>query len=808
MKIIMRLILLQAFLAFAWGDEPPQHFTRERTYDVLHYKLNITIDEIAKSCIGEVSVKLVPMRPVFTEIVIDAADMTIMSARLGMKSLNYTHRNDSLFVGLDKTYGLDDTLNLTISYSVISPQKGMYFVEPDSGYPERPVQVWTQGEAEENHYWFPCYDFPNDMASSELIVTVNDRFTAVSNGKLMSVRKNPQSKKATFHWLEEHPHVSYLNSLVVGEYAEVKDTWRRIPLSYFVYPSQKENARLSFSKTPEMMEFFSDLFKYEYPWDKYAQTVVSEFFFGGEENVNATTLTDKTIHDSRAHLDYTSDALVAHELAHQWFGNLITCKDWSHAWLNEGFATYFTNRFIEHDLGKDAASAELMGQQEVIRNVDEGVRRRPMVWDRYNQPMDLFDSRIYGKGAVVLDMLRDYIGDELFWKAIRSYVDAYAFKCVDTEDFEDILEEVTGYNLDWFFHQWVYGAGSPVFDVSSNWNQAKRQIEFVVKQIQPVDSVTGIFRTPIDIEVWLRGNPETYRVMIEKAEELFEFPAYQQPQCVIFDKGSKVLKRVRYEKPLEQWIFQLENASDGVDRLQAVREMQWYPNSDTAVSALVRASVEDGFSDVRQEAVWALGNAMSDSVVNTIILAYGDRDSRVRTAAVASLGRFRGPEVIRTLQHAFEKDSSYSVATAALQSLTVVDSLQRIKYIEKALQTDSYNDIMRNTALRLLSSMQDDYAFDILTKHTAYGIDPNLRIQAMNLLAGQWKKRDDVMDTLLCLAGDRSYSVRRFAVRTLGDLGDSRIIKSLKHCAEREIDKRVLKELQSAIEKIEKAGKR
>jgi len=807
MKIIMRFILLQALLAAAWGEEPPRHFTRERTYDVLHYKLNITVDELAKSCEGEVSVKLIPLRPQFSEIVLDAANMVIKSTRLGMKTVNFTHRNDSLFVGLDNSYGLDDTLTLTVSYAVTSPEKGMYFIEPDSGYPAKPIQVWTQGEAEDNHYWFPCYDSPNDMASSEMIVTVNDRFTAVSNGKLISVRKNPQSKKATFHWLEEHPHVSYLNSLIVGEYTEVKDTWKTVPLSYFVYPAQKEDAIRSFSKTPIAMEFFSNRFQYTYPWDKYAQTVVGDFFFGGEENVNATTLTDRTIHDSRAHLDFTSDALVAHELAHQWFGNLITCKDWSHAWLNEGFATYFSNQFIEYDLGKDAGSVEMMGQQEIIRNVDDGARRRPMVCDRYNQPMDLFDSRIYGKGAVVLSMLRDFIGDELFWKVIHRYVDTYAFKCVDTEDFENVIEDVTGYNLDWFFQQWVYGAGCPVFEVTTHWSQTDRQIEVSVSQRQQVDSLTGIFRTPLDIEVWIRGTPETYRVVIEKAEERFTFPAYQQPQCVIFDKGSKVLKRVKYEKPLEEWIFQLKNASEGVDRLQAIRELQWYPNSDTAVSALTRVAVEDRFSDVRQEAVWALGNVKRDTVINTLILAYGDLDSRVRTAAVASLGRFRGADVLSTLQHAFEKDSSYSVAAAALQSLTSVDSLHQVTYIEKALQVNSYNDIIRSAALRLLSRMHDDYAFDILTKHTTYGIDPNLRIQALNLLAAQWKERDDVMYMLLRLARDRSYSVRRSAIRALGDTGDSRVLKPLKQYAERESDKRVLKEIRETIEKIEKSRK-
>ena len=235
---------------------PTEHFARERSYHVLHYRLNIEIDEKEKSCVGEAGIKLVPLQPQFDILRLDAAQMSISEVRMGSKRLEYHHTGDTLFVALDKVYGLRDTLDMTVAYSVSSPQKGLYFIAPDSGYPKQQRQVWSNGETEENHFWFPCYDYPNDMSTSEMIVAVNENWTAISNGKLLEVKRDPRRGKATYHWYEDKPHVSYLISLVAGEYVEVKDSWGTVPISYFVYKHQKEDAMRSFSKTPKAIEFF------------------------------------------------------------------------------------------------------------------------------------------------------------------------------------------------------------------------------------------------------------------------------------------------------------------------------------------------------------------------------------------------------------------------------------------------------------------------------------------------------------------------------------------------------------------------
>lgn len=802
--LLLHLLVLPLSLAQV-APRPTEHFGHDRTYHVLHYKLNIAVDEKQKTCAGDVSIRLVPLRPQLDEIRLDAAEMKIAAVRLGRESLEFHPDGESLNIELKKPYGLRDTLTLDISYSISSPRKGLYFTAPDSGYPEKQWQVWSQGEPEDNHFWFPCYDYPNDWATSEMVVTVDDRFTAISNGRLIDVQRDRKRHTATFHWLESKPHVSYLISLVAGEYVEVKDSWGIVPISNYVYRNQQADAARSFGKTPKMIEFYATKIGYPYPWEKFAQTVVQDFIYGGEENVSAVTLAEGTIHDARAHLDYSSDGLVAHELAHMWWGDLVTCRDWSHAWLNEGFATFFQNAFTEYDGGRDRAAKELLDSQVLLRNLDDHGTRRPTVSNRYVNPIDLFDAHIYGKGAVILNMLRFVLGDELFWKSINYYANKFAFRNVETDDFKTAIEEATGYNLYWFFDEWVYKAGYPVFDLASAWDQQSRSLRLTVRQTQRIDSLTGIFKTPVEVQVWVHNTPETYRITVSKQEETFSFPAYQQPQLVIFDKGSRILKKVNTIKPLDEWIYQLRHAEDGVDRLLAIDELEGFVDSNVVLKALSRAMLDDRFSEVRRAAAWAIGDAKKEDVSDTLIAAYGDLDAKVRDASVTSLARCKGDKVINTLRHAFESDSSYNVAASALHSLANADSIHRNAYCEEGLSRASRNEVIRSTALRVLAEAGDDSAFRIVKSHTVYGIDPNVRGPAIGALARGWKKRPEVVDYLIGLLSDPSFHIRRTVINVLGGMGDAKAIEPLRLRAAKEADGRVSKEATDAAAKIEQS---
>jgi len=785
--------------------QPPLHTTRERTYDVLHYKLNLTFDVKGKTCRGVATVRLVPLRPNLDEIDLDAVNLNVTRVEFEDAPLDFNLSGDTLAIALGKPHGLRDTLSLAITYSVTEPKKGLYFIQPDSGYPGKQWQVWSQGEQEDNRYWFPCYDFPNDKATSEVIATVDDNFTAVSNGKLVGEKRDPTNHTATFHWREEKPHVSYLISIAIGEYAIVKDSWDDVPIFNYVYPSVKNDAGRSFGKTPKMLDFFSSKIGYRYPWEKYGHALVQEFMYSGQENVSISTITDRTIHDARANLDYSSDGLVAHELAHQWFGDLVSFRDWSHSWLSEGFASYLENLFQEYDKGHDVAFKLLADAQTSVANSDRFDKRRPTVSARFVNPGDVFDNRIYQKGACVLHMLRFMLGDELFWKSIHHYVEKFAFGTAETNDFKVAIEEATGYNLEWFFDEWLYKAGYPEFDVASQWDIQTRTIQVTIRQIQRTDSLTGIFRMPVDIEVWVHGEPETYRVEITKKEETFSFPAYQEPELVLFDKGNWILKKVNFPKSTAQWLFQLQHAREGIDRYLAIDELTWVVDSLPVRRALERAMLEDPFSDVRREATWTLGDAKNITEPDSILLAYGDRDAKVRVAAVTSLRKFKDEKVVKLLQYAFSKDSSYAVAAAALKSLTVADSMHRGQYLAEAMKRNSYNEGIRLAALDLLAGSGHDSALVLVKQYSQYGVERNVRIQAMRQLGKVWGNREEVFNILLKFLNDPTYHVKRAAVDMLGGLGNPAALGALNDFLGRETDDRLLKSAREAVERIQQA---
>ncbi len=789
-------------MAFAQQSEkPPARYARERTYDVLHYKLNIRLDERAKQISGDVAITLVPLRSALEEIVLDAAELTIDRINLGKLNLRFFEEGEKLHVTLGKPAHLTDTLILKVQYHG-TPQKGLYFVQPDSGYPDRPWQVWSQGESEDNHYWFPCYDYPNDKATSEMIVTVNDRFTAVSNGKLLRITRDSGNKTRTFHWSEPQPHSSYLISVVAGEYVELKDAWNGIPFSYYVYPRDSAIVRFSFSKTPMMMKLFSEKIGFRYPWEKYSQTVVSEFIYGGMENVSATTLTDITIHDDRAHLDNSSDGLVSHELAHQWWGDLLTCRDWSHAWLNEGFATYFAHVFEEADSGWAYAAYHILGDQTSVLDADVGNARRPTVTNRYIASEDIFDNRIYAKGACILHMLRYELGDELFWKAINHYARKYAYQNVETNDFQVAVEEATGYEVHQFFDQWVYGAGYPEFQVSIGWDEKNQSLHINVRQMQVLrDSTDRVFVTPVDIQVWTQGNARTERMMISNREEDFTLHADAKPELVIFDAGHRLLAKTHYEKETSEWMYQLEHAAP-IDRVIAAKELKSKANDMKVVSVLGSALLGDTFWPVRVEAARSLGSSDSSSAAALLLRGYGDGRPRVREVAVAGLEKFRTEEVRSLLKKAFREDPSYAVAAAALKALASNDSAEGRAYCKEGLRRSSHRDVIRITALKALAEKADSVALEIVKEHTRYGIYRDTRAESVRILARVWNHFEDVADYLVTLLNDPSFHVRRVVIESLGTMPALHAVEDLRRSAGEEPDARLRKAARDSIAKI------
>ncbi|MBM4380682.1 MAG: M1 family metallopeptidase, partial [Deltaproteobacteria bacterium] len=455
-----------------------EHYASPRPVRVLHLALDVALDFERAAVSGTCTTRLAAVRAVDT-VSFDAVELQVSGVTVDGKAARFTNSGRHLHVTLPRKLKAGAEAEVRVSYAA-RPTRGLYFLAPDAGYPKRPTQAWTQGQDEDSRCWFPCLDAPAQKAATELRATFPEHFTSVSNGQLVSDKR--ARGKRTQHWKLDRPHAPYLMTLVVGEFDEVTHPGR-VPLRY-LFPRGKRDAALRVvQRTPEMLSLFEKLTGEPYAWGSYAQVFVSEFIFGGMENTSATTLTDEVMHDARAALEYgpAAESLVAHELAHQWFGDLLTCRDWPHGWLNEGFATYAELLWRESADGPDAA--DQLRREDLDAYLSEARERytRPIVARRFHEPIDLFDRHLYEKGGAVLHELRRRLGDADFLAALKAYVRAHRDGTVETHDLSRAVEATTGHNLDRFFDQYVLSAGHPQLKVDVAYGAAEKRLKVMVK---------------------------------------------------------------------------------------------------------------------------------------------------------------------------------------------------------------------------------------------------------------------------------------------------------------------------------------
>ncbi|MEW6511290.1 MAG: M1 family aminopeptidase [Bacteroidota bacterium] len=776
---------------------------RSRTYDVQHYRIELSFDEEKKKVFGTTTITVVPFPDELTRLEFDAEDLDVTKVLFRGKSLKYEILPLKLAVPLDRPYSYRDTLAVAITYSC-TPSRGLFFVHPDSAYPDKPHQIWTQGEDMDNHFWFPCYDFPNDMATSEMIVTVRDSYVALSNGQLVSVTGNRKQKTKTFHWKQDIPHVSYLIMLAAGDYTVLTDSAGKLPLEYWVYPNHVDDAKVCFEQTPNMIEWFNEKIGYPYPWAKYAQVLIRDFTVGGMENTSATSLADyATVYDARARVDESPTSLIAHELAHQWWGDVVTCKDWRHLWLNESFASYFDLLWHEAALGRDEFDFRIYEAQQSGINSDRTAGRKPIV------SVGSYGANLYPRGASVLHILRFVLGDRLFWKAINHYITKYQHTVVETNDLKVAVEEATGQNLHWFFDQWVYKAGYPVFDLSWAWNDSAKSVLLSVKQTQKTDSLTGVFRTPVDIELTMPEGKSTHPVEIFSRDTTFMLRSPSKPTLVIFDKGNWLLKELRWNKPVAEWEYQAESATNPVDRLRAIQELSRREKSAAFIPLFSRIALHDRMWAVRREAIAAFDRIDSTSpeqkqqIAHVLIQATHDPRSAVRQAAVLQLRQHSGPEVVAAVRAALN-DSSYHVVGNALRTLARVDSVNAVATIRQYLDMQSHRNTVEVAALGALSVVDTAAAFTEAFSRARYGKPFNVRATALAILGKYGRQRSDVRDLYVSILRERQTYVRSQAIRWLGDNADTTLVPTLLTIANDKKDAAA----ESAMRSVEKIRNR
>ncbi|MDA0301389.1 MAG: M1 family metallopeptidase, partial [Chloroflexi bacterium] len=600
------------------GDEAV--WGRDRPFTVEHLRLELEPDVAHRSVRGVATTTFRPRNDGLREAVFDAIDLEVESVTdEAGKAFAFRTGDRTLTIDLGRARPSTRSITTVVTYRA-TPRRGLYFNAPDKGYPNRPVQVWTQGQAEDSACYFPCFDFPGEKFTTEMLATVPALWFALSNGRLVEVTENKRRKTKTYHWAQEIPHPAYLVTLAAGEFDEVVTHAQipgggDVPVQYYGAPGTSADLERAFGRTPEMVRFFADKIGVDYPWAKYATVAVADFIFGGMENTSATTMTDTLLHDARAHEDVLEqcDSITAHELAHQWFGDLLTCREWSHGWLNESFATYFDSLFVEHHRGHDAFRYDVSQKASHYFEEDRRDYRRSIVENIYREPIDIFDRHLYERGSVVLDMLRTELGDELWWQAINRYVTQHRASDVLTHDLQRAIEQATGRNMDAFFQQWVWKGGHPEFKASTAWDGATKILTVTLNQTQKAEGLTSVYRVPMEIGLMVNGNFERHVVRVVDAAHAFLFKLGAEPTFVAVDPAGRVLKTLDYTPGESRLKARLTGDPEAVGRIEAAKGLATL-GSPGAIEAL-RTALRNrrDLEIVRAEIATALGRAKSDA---------------------------------------------------------------------------------------------------------------------------------------------------------------------------------------------------
>ncbi|MCC6236041.1 MAG: HEAT repeat domain-containing protein [Dehalococcoidia bacterium] len=789
------------------GDQPV--WGRDRPIDVQHVRLELSFDLARRSLAGVCTTTLRPRMDGLREAVFDAKELAIdaVEDETG-RALPFTIGEHSLRIDLGRARSARRTLTVVVRYHA-TPRRGLYFNAPDAGYPDRPTQIWTQGQPEDSPYWFPCFDYPGEKFTTELLATVPAGWFALSNGRLESRTEQARAKTSTFHWVQDVPHPAYLVTLAAAEFDVIEaDDVDGAPIQYLGPKGSGADLRRAFGRTPEMVRHFASKIGVAYPFAKYATVAIHDFTFGGMENTSATTMTDAILHDERAHEDFfeAADGITAHELAHQWFGDLLTCREWAHGWLNESFATYFDALWIEHDRGHDDFRYEILQDARAYLAEDSGAYRRPMVQNVYHGPIDIFDRHLYERGAVILDMLRTELGEEAWWAAIRHYVQAHRGRDVVTHDFQRAIEAATGRNVDWFFNQWVWRGGHPEFKASYAWDAANRLATITLSQQQRADdALTSVYRVPLEIVAMTSRGLQRFTVQVTEASHSFVLPLDAEPRWVAIDPAYRVLRTLDFAPGEAQLKARLTEDPEAVGRIEAAKGLGKLA-SPGAIEALRAALLDEAQpAIVRAEIAGALVDTKAEAARDALVEGIGAAPSRVRRAVAAALGGYRDEVAAKALTTllAGRGDRSYYVQSAAAAALGATRQPSAFDALTKVLGRPAHNDVITAAALGGLAALRDTRAIDTLVEYTQWGRHQSARRAATEALGrlgpfAEEPVRLRVRERLEELLDDRSLRVQLAATDALAALGDARAIGALGAAGGRALEGRLTRNTRVA----------
>jgi len=693
--------------------------TPARISDLVHTKLDVRFDYKKRYMYGKEWVTLRPHFYPTDTLRLDAKGMDIKNISVVKNGKNvplkYKYQDSlSLAIQLDKVYRNNESYTLYIDYTskpnelkvkgsaAINDAKGLYFINPDGTDKDKPVQIWTQGETEGSSAWFPTIDKPEQKTTDEITMTVQSKYVTLSNGKLVSQKANADGTR-TDTWKMDLPHSPYLFMMAVGDFKIFHDKWRNKEVNYYMEPKYAPYAKDIFGLTPEMIEFYSKLTGVDYPWNKYSQIVVRDYVSGAMENTTATLHGEFLNLNKRQMLDAYYDfgmSTIAHELFHQWFGDYVTCESWSNLTVNESFANFSEVLWAEHKYGQDVADDQ--NHQDMAQYLgNPGSAEKNLVRFHYVDKEDVFDDVTYQKGGRILNMLRNYLGKEAFYKGLNIYLKTNAFKNGEAQQLRLALEQASGRDLNWFFNQWYYGAGHPIFDISYKWDDASKTETVYLKQKQEGQT----FNIPLAVDIYAGGKKERHKVWVDGKTDTLTFSVASKPDLVNFDGDKIVLCKKTDNKTLDEFAFQYANAPLYMDRFEAIEAAQ-SKQAEKAGQKIIIAALSDKYYGLRIKAIKALkmnnDEIHKEAAPVLATLAKSDPNTLVRAAAIGVLSKLKDPAYMSIYKDAISSQS-YAIQGAALTGINGLDSLQALK-LAKGFEKDNMGALTQSMILVYASS--------------------------------------------------------------------------------------------------------
>ncbi len=675
-----------------------------KLFDLVHTELELKPDWERQELFGRAGIRLKPHFYPSDSLILNARGMEIHSVEIEhddeVFSVPFRYENNLICIKLDRIYTRNESLTVIINYTsrpetlpeggsaAIRKDKGLYFINADGSNQYKPKQLWTQGETESNSVWFPTIEDPAQRMTQEIYITVDTSLKTLSNGLHLSSINNPDGTR-TDYWRQDFALAPYLTMIAAGDFAVISHQWKDKEVSYYIDKEYEKYANMIFGITPEMMDFFSGIFGYDYPWEKYSQVVVHDFVSGAMENNTAVVHGTNMLQDPREHKDYNYEDIISHELTHHWFGNLVTCESWANITLNEGFASYGEYLWREFKYGRE--NADEFGRQDqniYLRATKKG--DAPLIRFEYENREDVYDAISYQKGARVLHMLRKLIGDDAFFTSLRNYIRKYQFSAVEFHQLRLEFEAVIGEDLNWFFDQWFQKAGKPSLDISTQWSEENHELKIILKQTQNLKN-NPVYRLPMDVDFYLGSEIVRKRIVMDSLEQIFMFSLSREPELINVDAEKMLLLEKKSDnKNTTAWIYQYNHAPLFLDRYEAINALGKNYRINTPEAETIVKAISDSNADIRMRALNYIRELASNSpheiqelLVN---LAKNDSNSHVRAAAYDALGEFYPYKDFKELFEKAIPDYSYYVEATAFNIIAEKDpnkALQLADILEK-----------------------------------------------------------------------------------------------------------------------------